>query len=441
MSLNSVPAAERVHIGFFGKRNAGKSSLVNAVTGQSLSIVSDVPGTTTDPVLKTMELLPLGPVVIIDTPGIDDEGELGKLRVEKSYQALNKTDIAVIAVDPIEGIGPEETTLIEKIKEKNIPYIIVYTKLDLIDIDKFADKFTYKERAAVSDSENIDKFADKFIDKEGETGSNSENIGKFADKSIIVSSRTGENINKLKEIIGKFADKSADEKHIISDKLTPGDMIVLVVPVDKAAPKGRLILPQQQTIRDILDAHAMCVVTQDDKLKETLFMLNVKPRFVITDSQVFGKVSKDVPLDIDLTSFSILFANYKGNLRLAVESVKMIDELNDDDPVLIAEGCTHHRQCGDIGTVKLPALIKKYTGKTPDFRWMSGTEYPEDLSEYKLVIHCGGCMLNEKEMQSRIARTHKASVPITNYGTAIAYMNGILKRSLSPFPEIQEIIS
>lgn len=398
MSLNSVPAAERVHIGFFGKRNAGKSSLVNAVTGQSLAIVSDVAGTTTDPVTKTMELLPIGPVVIIDTPGIDDEGELGKLRVEKSYQALAKTDIAIIAADGVSGVTEQETALIKKINEKNIPYILVYTKADI----------------AKHDTEN--------------------------DNEIAVSSKTGEGINELKELIGKFAENFGNEKKIISDKLTPGDFVVLVIPVDKAAPKGRLILPQQQTIRDILDAHCMCAVTQDDRLPETLAALNVKPKYVITDSQVFGKVSKMLPEDVSLTSFSILFANYKGNLRLCVEGVTALDKLSDGDKVLISEGCTHHRQCGDIGTVKLPALIKKYTGVAPEFSWTSGTEFKEDLTKYKLVIHCGGCMLNEAEMQSRLASAQRQGVPITNYGTAIAYMNGILKRSLSPFPEIQKLL-
>ena len=398
MSLNSVPAAERIHIGFYGKRNAGKSSLVNAVTSQSLAIVSDVPGTTTDPVTKTMELLPLGPVVIIDTPGIDDEGELGKLRVERSYQALNKTNIAVVVVDSSAGIGREEQALIERIREKNIPYIVAFSKSDI---------------------------------SRRETSAGNE---------IAVSSETGENISELKEMIGRLAAKAGEERHIISDKLSPGDFVVLVIPVDKAAPKGRLILPQQQTIRDILDAHAMCAVTQDDRLPETLAALSVKPRFVITDSQVFGKVSKMTPEDISLTSFSILFANYKGNLRLCVEGVKTLDTLKDGDRVLIAEGCTHHRQCGDIGTVKLPALIKKYSGASPEFTWTSGTEFKEDLSKFKLVIHCGGCMLNEAEMQSRLASAERQGVPITNYGTAIAYMNGSLKRSLSPFPEIQELI-
>ncbi len=398
MSLNSVPAAERVHIGFFGKRNAGKSSLVNAVTNQNLAIVSEIAGTTTDPVLKTMELLPLGPVVIIDTPGIDDVGELGKLRVEKSYQALAKTDVAVIVVDSSVGVGTEEENLILKIKQKNIPYIIVYTKSDVT------------------------------------------NLNKISDNEISVSSATGENINELKELIATVSKGTENEKHIISDKISSGDMLVLVVPVDKAAPKGRLILPQQQTIRDILDAHAMCVVTQDDRLSDTLNALSVTPKYVITDSQVFGKVSKELPENINLTSFSILFANYKGNLRLAVESVKKISEIENGDSVLIAEGCTHHRQCGDIGTVKLPALIKKYTGKTPNFEWTSGTEFPADLSKYKLIIHCGGCMLNEKEMQSRLMMAQSQNIPITNYGTAIAYMNGILKRSLSPFPDIQALL-
>ena len=398
MSLNSVPAAERVHIGFFGKRNAGKSSLVNAVTNQNLAIVSEIAGTTTDPVLKTMELLPLGPVVIIDTPGIDDVGELGKLRVEKSYQALAKTDVAVIVVDSSVGVGTEEENLILKIKQKNIPYIIVYTKSDVT------------------------------------------NLNKISDNEISVSSATGENINELKELIATVSKGTENEKHIISDKISSGDMLVLVVPVDKAAPKGRLILPQQQTIRDILDAHAMCVVTQDDRLSDTLNALSVTPKYVITDSQVFGKVSKELPENINLTSFSILFANYKGNLRLAVESVKKISEIENGDSVLIAEGCTHHRQCGDIGTVKLPALIKKYTGKTPNFEWTAGTEFPADLSKYKLIIHCGGCMLNEKEMQSRLMMAQSQNIPITNYGTAIAYMNGILKRSLSPFPDIQALL-
>ncbi|MBQ1388236.1 MAG: [Clostridia bacterium] len=397
MSLNNTPSGERPHIGFFGKRNAGKSSLVNAVTGQQLAIVSHVAGTTTDPVTKAMELLPLGPVVIIDTPGIDDEGELGKLRVEKSYQALAKTDIAVVVVDGSVGLTEPEKELIEKLKKRETPYIVVYTKSDI--------------SAHPTKSEN----------------------------EICVSAKTGEGIHQLKEMIAA-AKREEKEVRIIGDKLNEGDMVVLVVPIDKAAPKGRLILPQQQTIRDILDSHAMCVVTQDDKLIQTLQMLNVKPKFVICDSQVFAKVSKDTPEDISLTSFSILFANYKGNLRQAVQGVKALDSINDNDEVLIAEGCTHHRQCGDIGTVKLPALIKRFTGKEPNFTWTSGTEFRDDLTKYKLVIHCGGCMLNETEMQSRLSTAKAQGVPMTNYGIAIAYMNGILKRSLSPFPSISDIV-
>ena len=397
MSLNSTPSGERLHIGFFGKRNAGKSSLVNAVTGQQLAIVSNVAGTTTDPVTKAMELLPLGPVVIIDTPGIDDEGELGKLRVEKSYQALAKTDIAVVVVDSSSGVTQPEAELIEKLKARNTPYIVVYTKSDIA--------------VHVAQGEN----------------------------EISVSAKTGEGIDRLK---GMIAAAKRDEKgaRIIGDKLSEGDMVVLVVPIDKAAPKGRLILPQQQTIRDILDSHAMCVVTQDDKLTQTLQMLNTKPKYVICDSQVFAKVSKDTPPDIALTSFSILFANYKGNLQQAVEGVKALDTLDDNDEVLIAEGCTHRRQCGDIGTVKLPALIKRFTNKNPNFTWTSGTEFHDDLTRYKLVIHCGGCMLNETEMQSRLGTARSQGVPMTNYGIAIAYMNGILKRSLSPFPYLTDLL-
>ncbi len=398
MSFNGVPAAERFHIGFFGKRNAGKSSLVNAVTSQNLAIVSDVPGTTTDPVKKTMELLPIGPVVIIDTPGIDDEGELGELRVEKSYQALDKTNLAVVVTDASEDIGKEEKALIEVIKEKNIPYIIAYNKCDI--------------NGSRTPQEN----------------------------EIFVSAETGENIKELKELIASFVVGSENKRRIISDKLSAGDFVVLVVPIDKAAPKGRLILPQQQTIRDILDAHAVAVVTQDDRLSETLASLEKKPKYIITDSQVFAKVSHDTPADLNLTSFSILFANYKGNLRLAVKSVTTLNSLKDGDPVLIAEGCTHHRQCGDIGTEKLPSLIKKFTGKEPVFEWTSGNEFPRSLLKYRLVIHCGGCMLNEKEMQSRIEFAEHQGIPITNYGIAIAYMNNILKRSLSPFPDIQALV-
>ena len=399
MSLNSVPSSDRVHISFFGMRNAGKSSVVNAVTGQKLSIVSETLGTTTDPVQKAMELLPLGPVVIIDTPGIDDEGELGTLRVKRSYQVLNKTDAAVLIIDSSKGKSHEDNELIERFKAKNIPYIIVYNKSD------------------ISSAEISDK------------------------NEISVSAKTGEGINDLKELIARLAKPVENTKTIVSHMLKQNDIVVLVVPIDGSAPKGRLILPQQQTIRDLLDHHCTAVVTQPEELTHTLSSLNSPPALVITDSQAFARVSRDTPDNITLTSFSILFANYKGNLRLAVEGVRAIDSLQNGDKVLISEGCTHHRQCGDIGTVKLPALLKKYTGKSDlQFQWSSGTEFPEDISQYKLIIHCGGCMLNEREMKYRLKCAEDENVPITNYGTAIAYMNGILERSLSVFPEIEAII-
>lgn len=399
MSLNETPSANRVHIAFFGRRNAGKSSIVNAVTGQELAIVSDVLGTTTDPVLKAMELLPMGPVVIIDTPGIDDEGELGALRVRRSYQMLNKTDVAVLVVDSTKGFTSEDTDLLQRIKEKNIPYVVVYNKSDL---------------TACADMD---------------------------ENALCVSAKDGTNIHALKERIAALSQTRESDKRIISHKLSPNDLVVLVVPIDSSAPKGRLILPQQQTIRDIIDHHSLAVVTQPEELEATLSSLSRKPKLVITDSQAFAKVSKITPPDIPLTSFSILFANYKGNLRLAVEGVTALDRLQNGDRVLISEGCTHHRQCGDIGTVKLPALIKKYTGLDAlDFHWTSGTEFAENLKVYKLIIHCGGCMLNEREMQYRLKCAEDEGVPITNYGTAIAYMNGILKRSLAPFPSIQSLL-
>lgn len=396
MSLNNTPSANRVHIGLFGRRNAGKSSVMNALTNQNLAIVSDVKGTTTDPVLKAMELLPLGPVVMIDTPGIDDEGELGALRIKKSYQMLNKTDVAVVVIDGAEE-STEDKQLIEKIKAKNIPYVIFHNK---------SDTFT---------TEN----------KEGHLyGSALNKIG----------------IEELKQAIVNHANNDDNDKKIVADLLEPFDIVVLVVPIDAAAPKGRLILPQQQTIRDILDAGAVSIVVKDTELKETLAKLGTKPKLVITDSQAFGKVSAIVPDDIQLTSFSILFARYKGSLETAVKGATAIEQLNDGDKILISEGCTHHRQCGDIGTVKLPNLLKKYTGKNFDFEFTSGTEFPEDLSAYKLVIHCGGCMLNEREMKYRYLCAAEQNVPITNYGTAIAYMNGILKRSVTPFEEIKNLL-
>ncbi|MGN0682192.1 MAG: [FeFe] hydrogenase H-cluster maturation GTPase HydF [Oscillospiraceae bacterium] len=399
MGLNETASADRVHIGFFGLRNAGKSSVVNAVTGQELAVVSDVKGTTTDPVKKAMELLPLGPVVIIDTPGIDDEGELGALRVKKARQALNYTDIAVLVTEAEGDLSPVESDLISLFTAKNIPYIIVRNKSDL--------------RGSMPPAEN----------------------------TVYVSAKTGAGIEELKNTIGSLAKSEEDGKHIVADLVEENDFVVLVVPIDKAAPKGRLILPQQQTIRDILDAGAVSVVVRDTELPAALAALGKKPKMVITDSQAFGRVSKDVPEDILLTSFSILFARYKGDLLSAVRGAATLDKLNDGDTVLISEGCTHHRQCGDIGTQKLPKWISDYTGKKLSFEFTSGTEFPEDLSKYALVVHCGGCMLNDREMKYRIKQTLDSGTPITNYGTAIAHIHGILKRSLMPFPEAIEALS
>ena len=398
MSLNNTPSAERVHIAFFGQRNSGKSSLLNAVTNQNIAIVSDVLGTTTDPVFKAMELLPLGAVMMIDTAGIDDiSTELGNMRVQKTLRILNKTDIAVLVVDSTKGLTDYENDLIEKFKNKNVPYIVAYNKCDL------------------------------------------KKISVNADNEICVSALTGENIHELKELIAKQNGTMGDKK-IVAHLLNKNDVVVLVIPIDESAPKGRLILPQVQTIRELLDNEMIPVSTRETTLKETLSALAKKPAMVITDSQAFAKVSKDTPLDIPLTSFSILMANYKSDLKTLVHGVTAIDTLKDGDKVLISEGCTHHRQCNDIGTVKLPKLLQNYTGKSLDFSWTSGTEFEEDLTKYKLVIHCGGCMLNEREMKYRLKCSVDMGVPMTNYGTAIAYMNGILQRSLAPFPDIQKFI-
>lgn len=398
MSLNNTPSAERLHIGIFGKRNAGKSSIINAITGQDLAIVSEVKGTTTDPVYKAMELLPLGPVVMIDTPGLDDEGELGAMRVRKSYQVLNKTDIALVITDAADGVGAAEKALLARIRQKGIPYLIVYNKSD----------------AGVQPV--------------------------LFEESISVSAKTGENIHALKERIGRLIPQGDSGKRIVGDLLSPSDIAVLVVPVDSAAPKGRLILPQQQTIRDILDASAIAAVTKETELTDTLASLKKPPRMVITDSQAFGFVSKLVPDEIPLTSFSILLARYKGNLASAVRGAKAVDSLRDGDSVLICEGCTHHRQCEDIGTVKMPAWIRKHTGKELTFRFTSGTEFPDDLSPYKLIVHCGGCTLNEREIQYRIKCAADCNVPMTNYGTMIAYIHGILARSVALFPDVAAIL-
>lgn len=395
MSLNETASGERLHIGFFGKRNAGKSSLVNAVTNQNMAVVSEVKGTTTDPVRKAMELLPLGPVVIIDTPGFDDEGELGALRVEKTNEILGRTDIAVLVVDAAAGAGEAEKELKDIFKKKSIPYITAYNKSDLLS-----------ERKALGENE------------------------------IYVSAKTGESIKELKELIGAFSGKTKSKKKLVSDLIGLGDTVVLVIPIDASAPKGRLILPQQMVIRDALDCHASVLLCQPEELSETLRGLTKPPRLVITDSQAFGRVARDVPSEVMLTSFSILMARYKGELKTLVRGAMKLSELRDGDRVLISEGCTHHRQCGDIGTVKLPAWIEKFSGAKPEYSFTSGGGFPQDLSEFKLIIHCGGCMLNEREMQSRIARAAAAGVPIVNYGTAIAQMHGILSRSLEPFDRL-----
>ena len=396
-NMNQTPSANRTHIGIFGKRNAGKSSLINAITGQNYAIVSDVLGTTTDPVLKSMELLPLGPVVIIDTPGLDDEGELGALRIQKAYQILNKTDIAVLVIDASSGVTKEDSEILKRIHEKEIPCVIVVNKSDICPNCNLED-------LPLPDS----------------------------DSAILVSSKTGEHIHELKELLAQQASQDTIQKSIVADLLNPLDFVVLVVPIDSAAPKGRLILPQQQTIRDILEAKASAIVVQETELAETLNSLGKKPKMVITDSQVFKKVSAVTPDDILLTSFSILFARYKGNLKTLVDGASALDSLKNGDRILISEGCTHHRQCDDIGTVKLPNWIRSYTKKEVEFEFTSGTEFPLDLSSYKMIVHCGGCMLNERGMKYRLKCAEDAKIPITNYGTCIAYINGILNRSLEP---------
>lgn len=406
MGLNNTPSAERVHIGIFGKRNAGKSSVINAITNQSLAIVSDIKGTTTDPVSKAMELLPLGPVIIVDTPGLDDVGELGKMRVQKSYQVLNKTDIGILVVDGTLGTTTEDEALIARFKEKNIPYIIVMNKLDLVKED-----FLHINESTYNLS-----------------------------NTIWVSSTTNENIHELKEMIAKQVTTDEPKFKIVADLLNPSDFVVLVVPIDKAAPKGRLILPQQQTIRDILEANAIAIVVKESELKETLQNLGKKPKLVITDSQVFAKVSAETPKDILLTSFSILFARYKGDLEETIKGVRALESLKDNDTILISEGCTHHRQCDDIGKVKIPKWVIQYTNKHLNFEFTSGTEFPCDLSRYKMIIHCGGCTLNEREMKYRVKCAKDQNIPITNYGILISYIQGILKRTVEPFPYISYLL-
>lgn len=397
MGLNAQPSGERVHIGFFGLRNAGKSSVVNRVTGQTLSIVSDVKGTTTDPVQKAMELLPIGPVIIIDTPGIDDEGTLGKERVRRALRVLEKTDIAVLVTDSTRGLQPAEQELLELFRKREIPFVIAHNKADLTSVP-----------AAMPENE------------------------------IYVSAAADSNIRELKELIARAVKPIEPEKRLVADLLEPNDTVVLVVPIDSAAPKGRLILPQQQTIRDILEAGAISLVTRETELTRTLESLREPPRLVITDSQAFGIVDKLVPKNVQLTSFSILFARYKGNLRQAILGAAQLNSLQNGDTVLISEGCTHHRQCGDIGTEKLPNWIRRFTGKDVQFSFTAGNEFPEDVSKYALVVHCGGCMLNEREMQYRLRHSAERNVPMTNYGIAIAHMHGILDRALAPFPDLHQ---
>lgn len=399
MSLQETVSAERVHIGFFGLRNAGKSSVVNAVTGQKLSVVSDVKGTTTDPVKKAMELLPIGPVVIIDTPGIDDEGSLGEMRVEKTRETLAKTDIAVLVVDATKGKTAIDEDLIAEFQKREIPYIVVYNKSDLL-----------------------------------------QNAPESEANEIFVSAKNNINISELKEKLGALSKNRPSPRFIVADMLEKGDLVVLVTPIDESAPKGRLILPQQLTLREILDAHCCAIVCQDTELSETLASLSKNPRMVITDSQAFGRVSAIVPEDIPLTSFSILMARYKGELNALVEGALKLKSIKSGDKILISEGCTHHRQCNDIGTVKLPGWIKGYTNSEPEFSFTSGGEFPKDVSDFELVVHCGGCMLNEKEMKNRIRICKECGTPVVNYGVAIAQMHGILKRSLEIFPDLYEKI-
>lgn len=399
MGMNDTPSGERLHIGFFGCRNAGKSSVVNAVTGQDLALVSDVAGTTTDPVSKAMELLPLGPVLVIDTPGVDDEGGLGKMRVERTKRVLEKTDCAVLIADASRGLNASDRELLQIFKERGMPYVIAMNKCDLTGVPQTA-----------------------------------------SDKEIFVSAKTGENIGALKDRIAAAAKRAESGRRLVGDLLEKGDIAVLVVPIDSAAPKGRLILPQQQAIRDLLESGCIPMVCRESELELTLSACAKKPAMVITDSQAFKLVAEIVPQEIPLTSFSILMARYKGFLETAVKGVTALKDIRGGDKILISEGCTHHRQCGDIGTEKLPRWIRSFTGAQPQFEFSSGGGFPEEPSQYKLVIHCGGCMLNASELTYRMKSAEKAGVPFTNYGTAIAYMNGILKRSLAPFPALEKLV-
>ena len=406
MGLNDAPSGERTHIGFFGLRNAGKSSLVNAVCNQDVAVVSDVAGTTTDVVRKSMEILPLGPVVVTDTPGIDDEGVLGEKRVARTRVALRSCDLAVVVIDAVAGKTPDDEELLGLVAARGVPCVVAWNKADLLD---------EAARSAL--------------------------LQGLAANEVLVSATTGEGVNRLREVLGHIAGAERESRHLVADLLEPGDVVVLVVPIDESAPKGRLILPQQMVLRDVLDAHASALVCQPEELSATLAALVRPPRIVITDSQAFGRVARDVPETVALTSFSILMARYKGSLEPLVDGVSHLRSIGDGSRVLISEGCTHHRQCGDIGTVKLPAWIRSYSGASPEFSFTQGGEFPDDLSGYDLVVHCGGCMLNEREMGSRIQAARAAGVPITNYGMTIAQVNGVLARSLEPFPRAAALLA
>lgn len=436
MGMNETPSSERVHIGFFGRRNAGKSSVVNAVTGQEMSVVSEVKGTTTDPVYKSMELLPMGPVVIIDTPGFDDEGALGELRVKRTKRILNRADCAVLIVDKTVGKTAADEELTAIFREKQIPYIVAYNKCDLVE-EAGGPSVCAAEKTA-PDAEEPISCSGKAVAKEGAAPQKQES-GQ-PENSIDISATEGTNIHELKERISVLVKTDDMKLRLVGDLLQPGDFAVLVIPIDTAAPKGRLILPQQQVVRDVLEAGAVSVVTRDTELALTLKKLGNPPAMVITDSQAFESVSRDTPLDVKLTSFSILMARYKGFLESAVRGVSAIEQLQDGDRILISEGCTHHRQCDDIGTFKIPRWLRQHTGKELVIETSSGREFPENLNDYKLVIHCGGCMLNTREMLYRQKCAEDAGVPFTNYGITIAYMKGILKRSLEIFPHLAALI-
>ena len=444
-SLNATPAGERVHIGLFGKRNAGKSSLINALTGQKLAVVADVPGTTTDPVLKAMELLPLGPVLMMDTAGIDDSGELGQLRVQKSLQVLNKTDIAILVIDSTAGITDEDLKMLQRIQDKELSCVVVFTKADAAEKNAAnVSEITAAKQFMPNETQEKAAREAKQNAMQGNAAPDAKcNAIPSSIPQISVSSTTGKNIKELKELLAHLVPQKKAPFPICADLLKPEDQVLLVTPIDSAAPKGRLILPQQQTIRDIIDSDAVAVITKENHVGSALKNMKRPPAMVITDSQAFGKVNQAVPQEIKLTSFSILMARHKGNLEQAVLGVAALKQLQDGDRILISEGCTsegctHHRQCGDIGTEKLPKWIQDFTGKHFNFSWTSGTEFPTDLSLYKLIIHCGGCMLNEREMQYRYRCAADQNVPMTNYGLCIAYTHGILKRSLSVFPDLAE---